>query len=738
MKIKGIVEEIIYMNEENHYTVAVVDSENNYITIVGYGYGLKLGDQVELEGEFIFHDLYGEQFKFSSFLMIMPNTQESILKFLSSGSIKGIGPSTAEKILDKFGEEALDIINYNPNELLKINGIGKSKLKQIIESYADVVGNRDTIMFLQSIDVGSSFINKIIKQYGKKSREIITNNPYQLYDDIDGIGFVKADAIAFKMGIEKDSIFRMRSFIKHYLYESSYNGNAYLYLKDLLNYISKLLELDKSIIENEVKELIIKGDLVQEIDDKIKIYLSSIYNSEIQVASKLMAINSFEAYKNINVDSINELIESFQSNERIKLNSEQIKAINSALKNKITIITGGPGTGKTTIIKAIVDISKCFDLKVNLTAPTGRAAKRMEESTGSEAKTIHRLLEYQYVEDLNILSFNKNEEDPLKADIIIVDESSMVDVTLINHLLKAMPLDTKLVVIGDVDQLPSIGPGDVLNDVIESGFFETIRLTDIYRQGENSLIVLNAHRINNGKMPEMNEKDGDFFVIQYNKQREILDNLISLVSERLPKFYKFDPVKDIQIIAPIKNGMLGTKNINEVMQKTLNPQNGSKSEIQFQNKLFRAGDKVMQFRNNYNIQWLDRDTYLRGSGIFNGEIGYIETIDEVRKSMKVIFDEYKEVTFEYKDLNDIELSYGITIHKAQGSEFNAVVIPISFIPPKMASKNLLYTAVSRGKNLVVIIGDNKYLKQMIDSGNKDKRNSGLVDQFKKFELLSES
>ncbi|MBN2260211.1 MAG: ATP-dependent RecD-like DNA helicase [Clostridiales bacterium] len=733
MRINGVVEEIIYKNDDNHYTVAVMAYNHSYITIVGYGYGIKKGDEVELDGEFVFHDAYGEQFKFTTAVMTMPNNEESILKFLTSGNIKGIGPSIAEKIIDKFGEETLDIINFNPDKLLKVNGIGKSKLKQIVESYSQVVGNRDTIMFLQSLEIGAGLINRIIKIYGARSREIITKNPYRLYDDIDGIGFVKADAIASKMGVEKASKYRIRSFIKHYLYESANNGNAYIYFNDLLMYISNLLDLDKELIQTQIEELIIKGDLIQEIGEKAKIYLNSIYNSEVQVAAKLIAINSFSAFKDINETQIIKIVNDFQANESIYLNDAQINAIKSSLSKKITVITGGPGTGKTTIIKAIVDICKYFDLKVHLTAPTGRAAKRMEESTASEAKTIHRLLEYQYIEDLDVLTFNKNEEDPLKSDIIIIDEASMIDINLFNYFLKAVTVETKLVIIGDADQLPSIGPGNVLQDIIDSYFFTTIRLNEIYRQGENSLIVLNAHLINHGNMPKVNEKEGDFFVMQYNKQNEILENLKSLISERLPKFYNLDPVKDIQIITPLKNGVLGTRNLNELMQNTLNPQDDEKPEIQFQSKKFRLGDKVMQFKNNYNIQWIDRNSHQRGEGVFNGEIGFIESIDVVRKSMKVVFDENKEVDFEYKDLNDIELSYSITIHKSQGSEFKTVIIPISYIPPKMASKNLLYTAVTRGKNLVIIIGDRKYLQLMIQSDEKKERNSGLIDQLKKFE-----
>ena len=450
-----------------------------------------------------------------------------------------------------------------------------------------------------------------------------------------------------------------------------------------------------------------------------------------------MAINSFNANRDINHKLVGNLLKDFQSNQNIVLNELQKEAVLGALKNKITVITGGPGTGKTTIVDAILNISENFDLKVFLTAPTGRAAKRMEESTGQKAKTIHRLLEYQYIEDMDMLTFNKNEEDPLSADLVIVDEFSMIDINLLNHLLSAITVDMRLVMIGDIDQLPSIGPGNALKDIIESNIFGTVRLTEIYRQGKDSNIVLNAHRINHGEMPLSNNQESDFFLMSMTNQKEILNELVKLVSERLPSYYNIDPVKDIQIISPIKNGILGTRKLNEMIQNTLNPPSEDKTELVFQYKYFREGDKVMQFKNNYSIKWIDVDTLIKGEGIFNGEIGYIHNINPIKKNVKVIFDEYKEVTFEYKDLKDLDLSYAITIHKAQGSEFKCIVIPISFIPPKMMSRHLLYTAVTRGKDLVVILGDKKYLNLMINSQSTDERNSGLIHQFGKFETVLE-
>jgi len=735
MKIKGIIEDIIYMNEDNSYTVAVLSNDDGYITIVGNAFGMKVSDEVELEGEYVFHDLYGEQFKFKYIMLVEPSSKENILKFLSSRNISAVGPATAKKIVDFYGEETLDIMNYNPDKLLKINGIGKAKLKKIISSYGEVVESRDNIMFLQSVGVGSNLISKILKFYGKNTKSIILKNPYILYDDIDGIGFKKADLIAEKLGVEKDSKYRIRSYIKHYLYESSNNGNAFLYRDKLELEVKEKLEIDEKLVSDEIDELIIKGDLFKEKLDGERIYLSYIYFAESSVAAKLMAINSFENKGDFNKKKIETLLINFQTNNNIILNEDQKNAVRSAINKKITVITGGPGTGKTTIVDAILYISNNFNLKVHLTAPTGRAAKRMEETTKHSAKTIHRLLEYQYIEDKRTLTFNKNEQDTLSGDIIIVDEFSMIDINLLKSLLDAVTLEFKLVFIGDIDQLPSIGPGNVLKDIISSNMFSTIWLNEIYRQSENSYIVLNAHRINNGKMPISNNQEGDFFFMPMKDQNEIIDNLLNLVTKRLPDYYKFDPLTDIQIIAPIKNGLLGTKKINEIIQNTLNPYREDKEEIIYQSKKFRDGDKVMQFKNNYNINWIDINTLLKGQGVFNGEIGYITNIDLIDKTIKVLFDRVKEVIFEYKDLEDIELSYAITIHKAQGSEFNCIVMPISFIPPKMESKNLLYTAVTRGKKLVIIVGDKKYIYRMVNSSIILERNSGLIEKLRRFQKI---
>lgn len=732
MRIRGVLEEIIFQNQENHYLVGILSHDGVYTTVVGNGYGVKVGDQLELEGEFTVHEIYGEQFKFTSFVMILPTSREAIVRFLASGAVKGIGPVTAGKIVDRFGEETLEIINYNPDQLLKVSGIGKGKLQQIVASYGEVVMNRETMMFLQSLDIGPALLNRIIKRYGNRAQELILRNPYRLFDEVEGIGFLRADAIAEKLGIDKDSDFRIRSYLRHHLAVEGNNGHAYLDRTVFTEVVSGVLGIDLARIESEIEHLIMEGQLIADPQHPDRIYLERIYFAETHVAGKLMALKSFNSDRDVNHRMVEAQLDDFEKNSHMVLNDLQRQAVKSAIGSKVTVITGGPGTGKTTIVNAIIALLEPHDFKILLTAPTGRAAKRMEESTGHKAQTIHRLLEYQFIEDQGILSFNRNEEDPLKGDLLIVDEFSMIDITLLDHLLEAVRVDMRLVIIGDVDQLPSIGPGNVLKDIIESGLFDTIRLTEIYRQGEDSQIILNAHRINQGRMPLGNDPKGDFFYLGETDQRKIQQQIVHLVTQRLPDYYQFDPLKEIQVIAPIKNGQIGTRRLNEVIQERLNPPSEEKLEVVFQSRRFREGDRVMQLKNNYNLHWIDVDTLLKGEGVFNGEIGFIQHIDPVKKTVRVLFDDTKEVDFLYPELKDLDLSYAITIHKAQGSEFRCIVMPISFIPPKMLSRNLLYTAVTRGKDLVVIVGDSRYLGQMIQTADTRQRNSGLVEQLEKF------
>jgi len=571
----------------------------------------------------------------------------------------------------------------------------------------------------------------VIKKYGHKAKEIISQNPYRLYEDIDGIGFRRADEIAGILGVERHSGFRMRSFIRFHLEEAANQGHTFIRYEKGVEDLARSLGIEADLVEEQIREMVLGGQLFQKED---RLYLAAIYIAEAKSGAKLMAVNTYGAMKDVNEALIDELLSRFQKEEQILLNPLQQEAVKSAVKNKVTVITGGPGTGKTTIVKAILYLTDHFDLKVHLGAPTGRAAKRLKEATQVEARTIHRLLEYQYREDLDLLFFNRNEENPLKGDLVIIDEFSMVDIHLFNHLLQGIDLESRLILIGDIDQLPAIGPGNILEDIISSGYFSTVRLKDIYRQGAHSTIALSAHEINQGRMPLENHRDGDFFLIASKNQEKILSQVVSLLTHRLKEYYGMDPVLDIQVITPMKGGILGTHHLNEVLQEALNPLEGQDQMI-FRNKVFRQGDKVMQFKNNYNLRFLDLDTHIEGEGIFNGELGIIQQVNQTTQRMVVLFDGYKEVAFEPQDLGDLDLAYAVTIHKSQGSEFRGVIIPLSYLPPQMISRNLIYTAVTRGKDLVVIVGDTHYLELMVKDEHRPRRNSGLIYQLRAFESL---
>ncbi|MCT4566287.1 MAG: ATP-dependent RecD-like DNA helicase [Maledivibacter sp.] len=737
-EIKGVVREIIFQNEDNGYVVAEINTGQEDAVVVGYIPIINVGETMSFEGNIIVHPIYGEQLQVVSSKQIAPSSIEGITKYLSSGLLKGIGPKMAERIVEKFGKDSLDIIQYNPDRLTEVSGIGPKKAKDIAEAYEEQREIKEVMIFLSQFGVSTAYAVKIFRKYGDKTVEYLSENPYRLADDIVGIGFKMADTIAKKMGIDPKSPYRIMCGIKYSLTQYNLEGHTYAIKEELIQRTSKMLGVDSSMVEDGIINLTINGDLHQEkINDNTAVFPMSFFYAETGVCKNLIGLSG-TSFNDSNLD-IKEEIEKIENDEEICLAEKQKKAIEEAFRNGVTVITGGPGTGKTTIVNSIIKLFEGQSLKIGLAAPTGRAAKRLTETTGREAKTIHRLLEYSFSDDGSGMAFMKNGEDPLSFDVIIIDEVSMVDILLMYHLLKSIMPGTRLILVGDVDQLPSVGPGNVLHDIIGSGLVKVVRLTEIFRQARESMIVVNAHRINQGLKPQVNIKDKDFFFLPKRNQDDILHTIKELCIRRLPKFNNYDPSKDIQVLTPMKNSKVGTINMNKELQSILNPEAKEKKEKTIGDKVFRVGDKIMQIKNNYNIKWKSENGLRKGEGVFNGDIGYITAIDEEAKLLSACFDDEKYVDYDFSGLDEIELAYSITIHKSQGSEFPVVVMPLCWGPPMLLNKNLLYTGVTRAKELVVLVGMEKYLYMMIRNERNSNRNSGLGFRLKRIkdeELLS--
>ena len=731
LEIKGTIEDIIFKNEDNGFCVAIIDHKNEMLFIKGIIPIIEEGQMMSFTGKYVNDSKYGEQFNVESSQILLPTDKDGIELFLASGFIDGIGPAFAERIVEKFGKDSLDIIQYNSDKLLEIEGIGQKKLEKITKSYFEKLSMKDLVIFLQKYGVSTTFANRIYSIYEGNAISYINQNPYKLADDIKGIGFVIADSIAKKMGVEKDSPFRIASGIKHILNEIQNEGHTFLDKEELIINTKRLLFVESELIENELSELIIKRSLVlQMLDDKEAIYLPFLAEAEEYVANKLTTLN--DTFYRFPIDIEKEL-KSINKVLGIELHELQEKAVKEALTNGVLVITGGPGTGKTTIINSIIKMFGNNDYKVLLAAPTGRAAKRMTETTGKEAKTIHRLLEYSKGSG-DYLVFNKNSENPLVCDVVIIDETSMVDITLMKNLLSALTEGTRLVLVGDADQLPSVGPGNVLRDIIESQIINTVILNKIFRQSEKSLIVTNAHKINNGEAIEFNIENKDFFFIKRKRHEDILSEIETLCKTRLKKFYDFNPLEDIQILTPMKNNLLGTRAINKIMQEALNPKSMMKKEKEFGEFVFRVGDKVMQIKNNYDIKWR-KNSGKDGTGIFNGDMGIIYGMDVVEKELLICFDQEKNVRYKFNSLNELIHSYAITVHKSQGNEFPVVVMPMSWLPNMLKNRKILYTAITRAKKLVVLVGEEKYLNDMINNEKNLIRNCGLKNRLIKRSFL---
>lgn len=730
-RLEGMISDIVFKNEDNGYTIAHLANSDNEVVIVGCMPTLSVGESIEVEGRWTNHKTYGTQFEVNKFMPVTPTSLEGIYVYLSSGMIHGIGEKMAKKIVDKFGVSTLDIIQNNPHRLSEVDGIGQKKIDQIVKSYEENRELRNIIIELSPYGITPNYCMKIYKKYKNKAIEVINKNPYKLAEDIRGVGFKIADNIASKIGIEKNSKDRVSQGILYTLNQSLGNGHTYLPENILIQEAIKLLEVKGELVKECILELAYDQKIhIEKKDNQHLIYLIPYYLSENGVCKQIIKLSQHE-FKDLNID-IEEEIRVVEKEEGIKLANNQMLAVKEAIEGGVVIITGGPGTGKTTTINTIIKIFENNNQEVVLAAPTGRAAKRMSETSSKEAKTIHRLLEMGYATDSDELQFMKNEEEPIKADVIIIDEVSMVDILLMYSLLRAIKPGTRVILVGDSDQLPSVGAGNVLKDMIDSCVIKVVRLTEIFRQAQESMIVVNAHKINNGQPLHLNSKGKDFFFIRKNTNEEIINEIIGLVSERLPKFYNVDKLKDIQVLSSMRKGDLGVTNLNIELQKHLNKPEKYKVEENFQRRIFRVGDKVMQIKNNYTRKWENEDKTDSGEGIYNGDIGYVYHIDKDKRIVYVIFDQAKIVSYTYDELDELDHSYCTTIHKSQGSEFPVVVIPITWAPPMLLSRNLLYTAVTRAKKLVVLVGDVKYLEYMIKNNRINNRHSNLSYKLNKF------
>lgn len=717
MALIGTIEDIVFRNDENGYTVAKLEKDGSLITVVGKFIDVQVGANVTLEGKFE-KSKFGIQYAFTSYELTLPKTIAGIEKYLGSGLIRGVGPITAKRIVEHFGEDTLDIMEYNPEKLAEIKGISDKKAIEIGFSFREHKEVQNTIMFLQTYNISTNMALKIYNVYREKTTDIVKNNPYKLIEDIEGIGFTTADKIAKNIGIPADSKYRIRAGLIHVLKMSSEkNGNTYLPKNMLMGEAAKILELEyeenKELFDTTFDTLCLDKTCVTMWIDNVEIVmLSRFYYYENSIAQKLTWLKHSSKDENINID---DEIANFEQRNKLSLHEEQKNAIKGAINNGVYVITGGPGTGKTTIIKCILEILENMHKVVSLVAPTGRASKRMSDSTGKEAKTIHRLLEVNVIKTTESY-FIHNETNPLKTDVVICDEVSMVDCALMCNLLKALPRDCKLILVGDKDQLPSVGAGNVLADILNSGVVPFCMLTKIFRQSEKSLIITNAHLINDGKMPLIDNSSMDFFFESKMEPENIKDTIVDLVTNRLPKYLHTD-ANQIQVLAPMKMGVCGIENLNKTLQERINPPSPNKPQIEVGQTIFRLGDKVMQITNNYDLEWKKQGKYAmeEGKGVFNGDIGYITLIDPNSGEVNVEFEDGRNCLYARPDLLDLSLSYAITIHKSQGSEFDTIVIPAIAGPSIILTRNLIYTAVTRAKKMVVIVGEKQYLKRMVSN-----------------------
>ena len=726
--INGYVDHIIYRNADNGYTVLVMICDEEEVTCVGTFSDIAEGENIEAHGNYNDHPTYGRQFAVKSFEEKAPKDEMAIERYLGSGAIKGVGIALAARIVRRFKSDTFRIIEEEPERLAEVKEISERKAMEIADQVNAKRDLRQAMIFLQQYGISTTLAVKIYNTYGQEIYGILKENPYRMADDVDGVGFRTADEIASRVGIRTDSDFRIRSGIQYALLQASNEGHTYLPMPELTQRASNLLQIEPEYIEKHYMNLAMDRKIImRQAGNTTQIYASSFFYMEANTATMLKQLNA-----NFNVPDIEieERLRQIEKQTKMDLDEHQVEAVKEAVRNGLLVITGGPGTGKTTTINTIIRYFELEGMDIFLAAPTGRAAKRMSETTGFEARTIHRMLELNGGMEGNA-GFEKNEQNPLETDVIIIDEMSMVDISLMYALLKAIAAGTRLILVGDVNQLPSVGPGSVLKDIIDSNEFHTVKLTKIFRQASTSDIIVNAHKINRGEPVSLDNKSMDFFFLKRYEADKIINVTLQLIKQKLPKFVGASEY-DIQVLTPMRKGLLGVERLNGILQIYLNPADKRKREKEHGGTIFREGDKVMQTKNNYQLEWEIRSKYGlcidKGTGIFNGDMGIIEEINDFAETMTVSFDEGRMVEYPYKLLDELELAYAVTIHKSQGSEYPAVVIPLLSGPRMLMNRNLLYTAVTRAKKCVTIVGNDITFNQMIENNSQLKRYSGLRDR----------
>ncbi len=727
----GYVEHIIYRNADNGYTVLNLVGSEGEITCVGVFPAIAEGENIEASGEYAEHPTYGKQFKVKSFEEKAPEDEEAIERYLGSGAIKGVGLALAARIVRRFKEDTFRIIEEEPERLAEIKGISERKAMEIADQVNQKRDLRQAMIFLQQYGITMNLAVKVYQQYGQEVYGIIRENPYRLADDIDGVGFRTADEIAARVGIRLDSDFRIRSGALYVLQQAGGEGHTYLPQEELTERTVRLLEVDRAQVEKQYMDLAIERKIIlkQRNENETQIYAASIYYMEANTAAMLKQLNVRCAVPDIEIE---QRIRSIEKQTGMTLEDHQLTAVREAVQSGLLVITGGPGTGKTTTINTIIKYFELEGMDIFLAAPTGRAAKRMSETTGSEARTIHRMLELNGGAE-GSAGFERNEHNPLETDVIIIDEMSMVDISLMNSLLKAIPVGTRLILVGDANQLPSVGPGSVLRDIIESGACNVVKLSKIFRQASSSDIIVNAHKINQGEEIVLDNKSTDFFFLKRYDADVIINVMLQLVMQKMPK-YVDAAMYEIQVLTPMRKGLLGVERLNGILQQYLNPPAKHKVEKEHGETVFREGDKVMQIRNNYQLEWEIRTKFGlsvdKGTGVFNGDMGIIREINEFAETMTVEFEEGRTAEYPFKLIDELELAYAITIHKSQGSEYPAVVIPLLSGPAMLMNRNLIYTAVTRARKCVTLVGDETAFARMVQNTSQQKRYSGLCERLR--------